>query len=158
KAIDDATRHAFKEEKRTIASQKRTAQATSINKLNTCRPSVSTVNTPYVSAASTPTGATAGESLFIYYGGLIPINASTLPNADLPTDPNMPGLEDDSDVFPKDGIFSDAYNDEDVGAEADFNNMDNTINVSPIPVGNKMHQDIPTASCIVPTARRFSHC
>ncbi|GKG26222.1 hypothetical protein Tco_0399368, partial [Tanacetum coccineum] len=31
------------------------------------------------------------------------------------------------------GIFSGAYDDEDVGAEADFNNMDDTIVVSPIP-------------------------
>ncbi|GJV90940.1 hypothetical protein Tco_1538753 [Tanacetum coccineum] len=45
----------------------------------------------------------------------------------------MPDLEDDSNVFPNDGIFSGAYDDEDVGAEADFNNMDNTIDVSHIP-------------------------
>ncbi|GKF95337.1 hypothetical protein Tco_0288072, partial [Tanacetum coccineum] len=63
----------------------------------------------------------------------IPIDASTLPNADLPIDPNIPDLEDDSNVFPNDSIFSGPYDDEDVGAEADFNNMDNTIDVSPIP-------------------------
>ncbi|GJW54914.1 hypothetical protein Tco_0098999 [Tanacetum coccineum] len=40
--------------------------------------------------------------------GSIPVNAATLPNADLPTDPLMPDLEDT-------GIFSGAYNDEDVG-------------------------------------------
>ncbi|GKF31535.1 hypothetical protein Tco_0101333, partial [Tanacetum coccineum] len=34
KALDDATRQAFEEEKRKIASQKRAAQATSINKLS----------------------------------------------------------------------------------------------------------------------------
>ncbi|GJS64393.1 putative ribonuclease H-like domain-containing protein [Tanacetum coccineum] len=102
KAIDDATRQAFEEEK------KRASQATSINKLNTGRPSVSTsnsllvstANTPYASASSTPTSA---------------------------------NTEDDSNVFPNDGIFSRAYDNEDVGAEADFNNMDNTIDVSPIP-------------------------
>ncbi|GJU04899.1 retrovirus-related pol polyprotein from transposon TNT 1-94 [Tanacetum coccineum] len=33
--------------------------------------------------------ANAGESSFVYLGGQIPINASTLSNADLPTDPNM---------------------------------------------------------------------
>ncbi|GKF80464.1 hypothetical protein Tco_0239066, partial [Tanacetum coccineum] len=43
---------------------------------------VSTANTPYVSAASTSTGANAGESSFIYLGGKIHIDASTLPNAD----------------------------------------------------------------------------
>ncbi|GJX00072.1 hypothetical protein Tco_0183985 [Tanacetum coccineum] len=66
KAIDDATRQAFKEEK------KKAAQTTSINKLNTGRPSVSTSNSPlvstanipYASAASTPTGAnTSGSSI-----------------------------------------------------------------------------------------------
>ncbi|GJV39299.1 putative ribonuclease H-like domain-containing protein [Tanacetum coccineum] len=92
KALDDATRQAFEEEKRNIASQKRAAQATSTNKLSTVRSYVSTATTPYVSAASTPTGANAGESSFVYLGGQIPIDASTLPNADLPTDPNMPDL------------------------------------------------------------------
>ncbi|GJR47317.1 hypothetical protein Tco_1315420 [Tanacetum coccineum] len=73
KAINDATRQAFEEEK------KRAAQATSINKLNT---------------------------------GQTPIDASTLPNVDLPIDPNMPDLEDDYNIFPNDGIFSRAYDDE----------------------------------------------
>ncbi|GJZ75407.1 putative ribonuclease H-like domain-containing protein [Tanacetum coccineum] len=144
KAIDDATRQSFKEEK------KRVSQATSINKLNTDRPSVSTsnsplvstANTPYASAASTPTGATTGGSSFVYLGGQIPIDASTLPNTDLPIDPNMLDLEDDSNVFPNDGIFSGAYDDEDVGAEANFNNMDNTIDVSSIPT-LKVHKDHP---------------
>ncbi|GKD44566.1 hypothetical protein Tco_1269211, partial [Tanacetum coccineum] len=66
KAIDDATRQAFEEEK------KRAAQATNINKLNTGRPSistsnsplVSTANTPYASAASTPTGSNTSGSSF----------------------------------------------------------------------------------------------
>ncbi|GKF41613.1 hypothetical protein Tco_0124955, partial [Tanacetum coccineum] len=91
--------------------------------------SVSTATTPYVSAASTPTCANAGESSFVYLGGKIPIDASTLPYVDLPIDPNMPDLEDDSDAFSNDGIFNGAYNDENnVGAVADFNNMDDTIN------------------------------
>ncbi|GKF34598.1 hypothetical protein Tco_0107798 [Tanacetum coccineum] len=45
----------------------------------------------------------------------------------------MPDLEDDSDAFSSDGIFNGAYDDENVGVVADFNNMDDTINVSPIP-------------------------
>ncbi|GKG18347.1 hypothetical protein Tco_0372645, partial [Tanacetum coccineum] len=135
---------AFEEEKRSIASQKKAAQATSTNQLSTDRPSVSTdrpsvstdrpfvstdrSNTPYVSDASTPTGANVGESSFFYLGGKIPIDASTLPNADLPIDPNMPNLEDASDTLPNNGIFNRAYDDdEDVGTVADFNNMDNTI-------------------------------
>ncbi|GJY32187.1 putative reverse transcriptase, RNA-dependent DNA polymerase [Tanacetum coccineum] len=54
----------------------------------------------------------------------------------------MPDLEDDSDVFPNDGIFSGAYDDEDVSREVDFNNMDNIINVSPIPT-LRVHNDYP---------------
>ncbi|GJU95687.1 putative ribonuclease H-like domain-containing protein [Tanacetum coccineum] len=142
KAIDDATRQAFEEEKQQIASLKRVARAISINKLNAGRQSVSTVNTPYVSATSTPTGMRPGESSFVYLGGQTPIDASTLPNADLPIDPNMPDLEDNSNVFPNNGIFSRAYDDEDVGVEADFNNMDNTIDVSPIPT-LRVHKDHP---------------
>ncbi|GKF29832.1 hypothetical protein Tco_0096174, partial [Tanacetum coccineum] len=87
---------AFEEEKRKSTSTKRTAQATSINKLNIGRPSVNTANTPYVSVASIT-------------------------------------IEDVLNVFPNDDIFNGAYDDDDVGAEADFNNMDNTIDVSPIP-------------------------
>ncbi|GJW99963.1 hypothetical protein Tco_0183877 [Tanacetum coccineum] len=171
KAMDDVSRQAFEEEKRRIASQKKAAQATSTNKLSTDRQSVSTdrqsvstdrpfvstdrpfvstdrssvstANTPYVSAARTSTGANAGESSFVYLGGKIPIDASTLPNADLPIDPNMPDLEDASDTLPNDGIFNGAYDDdEDVGAVADFNNMDNTIAVSPIPT-LRIHKDHP---------------
>ncbi|GJT61645.1 putative ribonuclease H-like domain-containing protein, partial [Tanacetum coccineum] len=40
------------------------------------------------------------------------------------------------------GMFSGAYDDEDVGADADFNNMDNTIDVSPIPT-HRIHKDHP---------------
>ncbi|GJW16845.1 putative ribonuclease H-like domain-containing protein [Tanacetum coccineum] len=164
KAMDDVSRQAFEEEKRRIASQKKAAQATSTNKLSTDRPSVSTdrpsvstnrpsvstdrpfvstdrSNIPYVSIASTPIVENAGESSFVYLGGKIPIDASTLPNADLPIDLNMSDLEDASDTLPNDGIFNGAYDDdEDVGAVADFNNMDNTIAVSPIPT-LRIHKD-----------------
>ncbi|GKB05343.1 putative ribonuclease H-like domain-containing protein, partial [Tanacetum coccineum] len=104
KAMDDATRQAFEEEKRKIASQKRVAQTTNINNLNIGRTFVSASNSPLVSTANTPYASAAGT----------------------PT-------EDDSDVFPNDGIFSGAYDDEDMDVEADFNNMDNTIDISPIP-------------------------
>ncbi|GKF11837.1 hypothetical protein Tco_0049763, partial [Tanacetum coccineum] len=127
---------------RRIATQKKAAQATSTNILSTDRPSVST-DRPSISIASTPTGTNAGESSFVYLGGKIPIDVSTLPNADLPINPNMPNLEDASDTLSNDGIFNRAYDDdEDVGAVADFNNMDNTIAVSPIPI-LIIHKDHP---------------
>ncbi|GJX57419.1 hypothetical protein Tco_0287316 [Tanacetum coccineum] len=50
---------------------------------------------------------------------------------DLPTDPRMPDLEDTTDLL-NTSIFSGAYDDEDVGAEADLNNLETTMNVSPI--------------------------
>ncbi|GJY50085.1 putative ribonuclease H-like domain-containing protein, partial [Tanacetum coccineum] len=51
--------------------------------------------------------------------------------------------EDASNTLPNDGIFNGAYDDdEDVGAVADFNNMDNTIAVSPIPT-LRIHKDHP---------------
>ncbi|GKE83325.1 hypothetical protein Tco_1553325 [Tanacetum coccineum] len=136
---------AFEEEKRRIASQKKAAQATSTNQLSTDRLFVSTdrSNTPNISAAHISTGANADESSFFYLGGNLPIDASTLANADLLIDPNMPALEDASDTLLNDGIFNGAYDDdEDVGAVANFNNMDNTIAVSPIPT-LRIHKDHP---------------
>ncbi|GJX90931.1 putative reverse transcriptase, RNA-dependent DNA polymerase [Tanacetum coccineum] len=38
------------------------------------------------------------------------------------------------------GIFDGAYDDEDVGAEADLNNLETTMNVSPIPI-TRIHKD-----------------
>ncbi|GKF69126.1 hypothetical protein Tco_0202183, partial [Tanacetum coccineum] len=151
----------FEEEKRRIASQKKAAQATSTNILSTDmpfvstdRPSVSTdrlfvsTDRPYVIIASTPTGTNAGESSFVYLGGKIPIDASTLHNADLPIDLNMPDLEDASDTLPNDEIFNGAYDDDgNVGAVADFNNMDNTIAVTPIPT-LRIHKDHPKGQII----------
>ncbi|GJT68848.1 putative ribonuclease H-like domain-containing protein [Tanacetum coccineum] len=52
-----------------------------------------------------------------------------------PFDPNMPALEDVS-------IFDISSDDEDDGAEADVNNLDTTIQVSPIPT-TRIHKDHP---------------
>ncbi|GJU50872.1 putative ribonuclease H-like domain-containing protein, partial [Tanacetum coccineum] len=57
-------------------------------------------------------------------------------NNDLPTDPLMPDLEDSTI------IFRGAYDDEDVGAEADLNNLETTMNVSLIPT-TRIHKDHP---------------
>ncbi|GJY23101.1 putative ribonuclease H-like domain-containing protein [Tanacetum coccineum] len=60
---------------------------------------------------------------------------------DLPTDPLMPDLEDIADLL-NTGIFSGAYDDEDEGAEADLNNLETTMNVSPIPT-TRIYKDYP---------------
>ncbi|GJU13312.1 putative ribonuclease H-like domain-containing protein [Tanacetum coccineum] len=54
---------------------------------------------------------------------------------ELPDDPNMPSLEDIS-------IFDLSRDNEDVGAKADMNNLDTTIQVSPIPT-TRIHRDHP---------------
>ncbi|GKF57572.1 hypothetical protein Tco_0171109, partial [Tanacetum coccineum] len=107
-AINDESRQAFEEDKKRIASQKKAAQATSTNQLSIVRPIVSTGRL----SASTSTGANADKSLVVYLGGKIPIDATTLPNADLPIDLNMPDLEDVTDTLPHDGIFNGAYDDD----------------------------------------------
>ncbi|GJV88552.1 putative ribonuclease H-like domain-containing protein [Tanacetum coccineum] len=69
--------------------------------------------------------------------GSVPVNAATLPNADLPTNHLMPDLKDT-------GIFSGAYDDEEWGVfhEADLNNLKTTMNVSPIPT-TRIYKDHP---------------
>ncbi|GKE79719.1 ribonuclease H-like domain-containing protein, partial [Tanacetum coccineum] len=57
-------------------------------------------------------------------------------NNDLPIDPCMPDLEDST------SIFRGAYNNEDVGAEADLNNLETTINVNHIPT-TRIYKDHP---------------
>ncbi|GJU87709.1 putative ribonuclease H-like domain-containing protein [Tanacetum coccineum] len=74
-------------------------------------------------------------------GGSIPVSVVTLPNVDLPTDPLMPDLEDIADLQDT-GIFSGAYDDEVEGVVADFNNLELTTVVSPIPT-TRIHKDHP---------------
>ncbi|GKF64222.1 hypothetical protein Tco_0187670 [Tanacetum coccineum] len=62
-------------------------------------------------------------------------NFTNTDGAYLATDPLVPDLEDT-------GIFSGAYDDEDMGAEAGLNNMKITMNVSPIPT-TRIHTDHP---------------
>ncbi|GKD30856.1 putative ribonuclease H-like domain-containing protein [Tanacetum coccineum] len=69
---------------------------------------------------------------------------------ELPDDPNMPALEDI--------VYSD--DDEDVGAEADMNNLDAFIPVSPIPT-TRVHKDHPVEQIIrdlnsAPQTRRMT--
>ncbi|GKB12801.1 putative ribonuclease H-like domain-containing protein [Tanacetum coccineum] len=57
------------------------------------------------------------------------------------------GNQTNDDAGPKSsedstGIFRGAYDDEDVGAEADLNNLETTMNVSPIPT-TRIHKDHP---------------
>nr|GFC58150.1 hypothetical protein [Tanacetum cinerariifolium] len=88
----------------------------------------------------------AAVSTYVYLGGSILVNAATLPNADLSTDLLMPDLEDTADLQDSE-IFSGAYDDEVEGAKTDFNNLELTIAVSPIPT-TKIHKDHPKEQII----------
>nr|GEW89465.1 putative ribonuclease H-like domain-containing protein [Tanacetum cinerariifolium] len=81
------------------------------------------------------------RSTYVNLGGSIPVNATTLPNDDLPTDPLMLDLEDTAHLQDT-GIFSGAYDDEVKGVVADLNNLELTTVVSPIPI-TRIHKDHP---------------
>ncbi|GJW76153.1 retrovirus-related pol polyprotein from transposon TNT 1-94, partial [Tanacetum coccineum] len=69
---------------------------------------------------------------------------------ELPFDPNMPALEDYS-------IFDFSRNNEDDGVEADINNLDTTIQVSPIPT-TRIHKDHPLDLLIKRRTQKGNSC
>ncbi|GJS29557.1 putative ribonuclease H-like domain-containing protein [Tanacetum coccineum] len=87
------------------------------------------------------TPVSTAESSYENLEGSTPVNAATPSNDDYPTDPLMPDLEDTADLQDT-RIFDNAYDDEDVGAEADLNNLETTMSVSPIPT-TRIHRDHP---------------
>ncbi|GJY64600.1 retrovirus-related pol polyprotein from transposon TNT 1-94 [Tanacetum coccineum] len=129
--------------------QENVTRASSTNSFNT----ISTpVNTASASRTFSPVGPSSGSS-FIPFGGSFPIDVSNLP-----PDPLMPELEDTAEIRST-GIFGNAYDDHDletlntpyadqsVGAEADFNNMEPSTVVSPIPT-TRVHSIHPKAQII----------
>ncbi|GJR45074.1 putative ribonuclease H-like domain-containing protein [Tanacetum coccineum] len=128
----DAVRKEFEAQCNREILQGKATRANSTNSFNT-------VSTP-VNAASAPrTFNDAGPS-FVPLGGSFPLDVNDPPN-----DPLIPDLED-TDEVQHTSIFGSAYDDDDldtcnspyvdqvVGAEADFNNMEPSIAVSPIPI------------------------
>ncbi|GKF39105.1 hypothetical protein Tco_0119166, partial [Tanacetum coccineum] len=126
----------------------------STNRLNTVSSPVNTVSSP-VNTVSSPVNTVSSffttedpgqaraqrnefESLFGQdkdennaYRIFTPVNAATPSNVDYPIDPLIPDLED-TDNLQDTVIFGHAYDDEDVDAEADINNLEITMSVSPI--------------------------
>nr|GFA17528.1 putative ribonuclease H-like domain-containing protein [Tanacetum cinerariifolium] len=105
----------------------------SINEVNAAGTIVPTVRQN--SLNSTNTFSAAGPSnvaASLTYGKSSFIDASQLPN-----DPDMPKLEDIT-------YFDD---EDDVGAESDFNNLETSITVSPIPT-TRVHKDHPVSQII----------
>ncbi|GJW49821.1 putative ribonuclease H-like domain-containing protein [Tanacetum coccineum] len=109
----------FKAELDSLLVQQKEGYANSTNRDSTASPSVSTVG---------PSINTASENINT---GSPNINiASPIPN-----DSSMQSLENT-------GIYDDAYDDREMGAEADLNNLETTINASPIPI-TRIHKDHP---------------
>ncbi|GKA35335.1 retrovirus-related pol polyprotein from transposon TNT 1-94 [Tanacetum coccineum] len=116
---DQATRSEFE---RLLQQEKKTVHPNSTNSINTVSTPVSTVGPSFThDAQSSPVNAarTSEEHLFEQFSPFK--NAFTLLDV-----PNVFSIDDT-------GIFGNAYDDEDVGAEADLNNLETTMNVSPIP-------------------------
>ncbi|GJV42557.1 putative ribonuclease H-like domain-containing protein, partial [Tanacetum coccineum] len=80
------------------------------------------------------------------YRVFTPVNACTHSMIFYPIDPLMSDLEDTVNLQDT-GIFGNAYDNEDVGAEADINNLETTMSVSPIPT-TIIHKDHPKAQII----------
>ncbi|GKA15047.1 putative ribonuclease H-like domain-containing protein [Tanacetum coccineum] len=121
-----------KDEQVTRSEFERPLQQEQQTKNPNCTNSINTVSTPVSTAGpsctdddpSSPVNAAEASNAFEehLFERFSPFkNAFTLPPV--------------SNVTPMDdtGIFGNAYDDEDVGAEADLNNLETTMNVSPIP-------------------------
>nr|GEW48215.1 ribonuclease H-like domain-containing protein [Tanacetum cinerariifolium] len=109
-------------------TQERPNAKSSTKNVNTTGPSINTAN------ANDNTGNLNINTISP------PVYTATLTYADYPTDPFMPDLEDT-------GIFDDSYDDRDEGAEADYNNLDTVISVSPIP-STRVHKGYPKEQII----------
>ncbi|GJR40926.1 putative ribonuclease H-like domain-containing protein [Tanacetum coccineum] len=116
---DDQHVQDFRAELDNLLDQQKEGYANNTNRDSTASPSVSTAGLSI---------NTASENINT---GSPNINtASPIPN-----DSSMQSLENT-------GIFDDAYDDREVGAEADLNNLETTMNVSPIPT-TRIHKDHP---------------
>nr|GEV51998.1 putative ribonuclease H-like domain-containing protein [Tanacetum cinerariifolium] len=180
---DEALRKKFKQESERFFGQGKAVNTNSTNRLNTVSSPVNVVSSSFTTVDPGReraqrnefesmfgqdndangnkmfTPVSAAGSTYVNLGGSILINVGTLPNADLPTDPLMPDLEDTADLQDT-GIFNGAYDDKVEGAVADFNNLELTTVVSPIPT-TRIHMDHPKEQIIrdllsAPQTRRMT--
>ncbi|GKB91975.1 putative ribonuclease H-like domain-containing protein, partial [Tanacetum coccineum] len=117
---DQATRSEFE---RLLHQEKQIVHPNNTSSINTVSTPVSTAGPSFTNdAPSSPVNAasTSKEHLFEQFSPFK--NAFTLPDV-----LNMFSINDT-------GIFGNAFDDEDVGAAADLNNLETTMNVSPIPI------------------------
>ncbi|GKA73886.1 putative ribonuclease H-like domain-containing protein [Tanacetum coccineum] len=135
---------------RLLQQEKQTEHPNSTNSINTVSTPVSTAEPSSTNdAPSSPVNAakTSEEHLFEQFSPFK--NAFTLPDV-----PNVSPMDDNT------GIFAGAYDDEDVGGQADLNNLETTMNVSSIPT-TRINKDHPIELIIrdlhsAPLTRRMS--
>ncbi|GJY29840.1 putative ribonuclease H-like domain-containing protein [Tanacetum coccineum] len=175
---EEALRKQFDQEFKRFSSQGETANTNNTNRFNIVSSPVNDVGSSFTTVDSGRERAQRNEfeSMFgkdkdangnstykmftpVSAGGSIPVNAATLPNANLPTDPLMHDLEDIADLQDT-GMFSGAYDDEVEGGVADFNNLELTKVVSPIPT-TRINKDHPKEQIIrdplsAPQTRRMT--
>ncbi|GKC67576.1 putative ribonuclease H-like domain-containing protein, partial [Tanacetum coccineum] len=135
---------------RLFQQEKQTKHPNNTNSINTISTPVSTVEPSSTNdAPSSPVNAakTYKEHLFEQFSPFK--NAFTLPDV-----PNVSLMDDNT------GIFAGAYDDEDVGGQADLNNLETTMNVNSIPT-TRINKDHPIKLIIrdlrsAPLTRRMS--
>ncbi|GJT77302.1 ribonuclease H-like domain-containing protein [Tanacetum coccineum] len=134
---DQATRSEFE---RLLQQEKQTVHPNSTNSINTVSTPVSAAGPSFTNDdPSSPVNAAEASNAFEehLFERFSPFkNAFTLPPV--------------SNVTPMDDtrIFGNAYDDEDVGADADLNNLETTMNVSPIPT-TRIDKDHPKDQIII---------
>ncbi|GKF20750.1 hypothetical protein Tco_0069388, partial [Tanacetum coccineum] len=114
-----------------------------------------TVNNPIYTASERrtfyPAGPSSGPPQIISFDGSLPVDVH-----DYPDDPLMPDLEDTAEpqgtgifgrAYDDDEFYNSPFDDQNMGAEADINNMEPSIVVSPIPI-TRIHFIHPKAQII----------
>ncbi|GJX88535.1 hypothetical protein Tco_0340549 [Tanacetum coccineum] len=159
--IDFLTTSHIRAELDNLLVQQKEGYANNTNRVSTINPSISAAGQGFDDAddqeridSSTQDVNTTGLSINTISENINTCSLNINTASPIPNDPSMQCLE----VI---GIFDDAYDDrKEVGAEADFNNLVTTINVSSIPT-TRIHKDHPLKQIIgdlhsTPLTRRMS--
>ncbi|GJS99767.1 putative ribonuclease H-like domain-containing protein [Tanacetum coccineum] len=145
---DDQHVQDFRAKLDNLLVQQKEGYANNTNRVSTVNPSVSTAGQGFDNAddqeridSSTQDVNTAGPSINTASENINTGSSNINTASPIPNDPSMQSLE-------ATGIFDDAYDDrEEVGAEADLNNLETTMNVSSIPT-TRIHKDHPIEQII----------
>ncbi|GJX18112.1 putative ribonuclease H-like domain-containing protein [Tanacetum coccineum] len=113
----------------------------STNRLNTISSPVNIVSSSLATKDQGQAGSQRNELESLFGQDKNDNNATSPFNTDYSVDPFMSNLDDFYNLQ-NTGIFDNAYDDEDVGAEANINNLETTMSVSPIPIA-RIHKDHP---------------